>query len=1630
MSLNPVKAAESVREYYLRYLRTYFPLADAKLRESFESALADGEWLMRGPFLESTPPFQKGDSIAGLAEEGVLSSQFERLDDPQDFPIERLLYTHQEKAIRKVVLDQRNLVVSTGTGSGKTEAFIIPILNHLFRELEQGTLGAGVRALLLYPMNALANDQMKRLRRLLSRTQEITFGRYIGETPYTEKDAEEYFNRMFPGEERLPNELLSREEMQANPPHILLTNYAMLEYLLLRPKDHVFFDRSLYDTWSFIVLDEAHVYDGAKGTEIGLLLRRLRERVNGSMKGRLRCIATSATLGRGVKDYPRLAEFASRIFDEKFEWEEADNYRQDIITSDPLPLEGTDIIYPQVETTFYSSLDAALRENPRAIPDILRSCGIDSALIEECEKIIRPSNDDHAIDEPLLLYYILQHAPHVVELKRLLARQPLTIDEAAETVFPKLDQEKAREALVTLVDLTARAIGEERLLPARYHLFARAVEGVFIQFRPEKKVYLRRQAYIEDDGRSYPVFEAATCTNCGALFLVGKEIEEDGLDYLREADAYDTQDERGGEDFYYLSDELMVTILDEDEVVGEGGAESEELPAHLLCPSCGVISPEGAVSFTCSCADSDREALRLIRVGKGKRAKKFCPCCSAPANSVHRFVIGRDAACGVLATALYQVLSPSKRGIVPEISAIEFDEWLPSAASPDSRVEEGDGLLGGRQLLVFSDSRQDAAYFACYLGESYNRFLRRRLIVQALDAYGERISKEHWSIEDLAREIKILAEKATVFSPQLSPRSWDLETQKWLILELLRLERRNSLEELGLIFFELNLPRDFNAPAGFKDKWKLSEEEAIMLLTILLDTVRSSGAIDLPEGISPYDMDFSPRNRPGYFRLASSDSRKGVHSWLASEKRYSNKRFDFLNRLSEACTGSGNPELCEYTLKGIWKMLTDSTSLFRRDDRVVSKSSKDIGDAFQLSYFAWSPRPGKGKSGERWYRCSSCGRITHLNLRGLCPLTYRCQGRLLPCEPWVDLDSNHYYRLYHELEPLPMKVEEHTAQLTSRAAGELQQGFVEGKVNVLSCSTTFELGVDVGELEAVFLRNMPPQPSNYIQRAGRAGRRTASTAFALTYSQRRSHDLHYFKHPLKMMQGEISPPIFYLENEKISRRHVHATILSLFFNLNKDRFGDIKNFFLDTVEHSGPEEVREYVLERGEEILTILRRIMPEELHEELGFNDGSWIEAFVGIEQGNEGILTRMADEVRSDIERLEQIYDERTSKKQKADAILRLIDTLKGRGLIEKLSTFGVIPKYGFPVDVVELKLLSEQKQAERLELSRDLRIAIAEYAPGSEIVAGGRSWRSYGLKRVPGYEWETFNYAICSKCGLYQRYRVEEDIELLKCRGCEASLSEPGSGRNRGIFVIPKFGFVTSISEKPGSPGLFRPPRQHTTRVHFCSPETWEKQDTKAIQVGRHTIKVTDRPGSKLVVLNPTPFKICRICGYGESINARRSRQHRSPYGEECRGTLSFYHLGHEFMTDVASFELPRVFQPEEAWLSMLYALLEGAALAIGINRDDIDGCLYPHFGDRRNPALIVYDTVPGGAGHARRLAGDEETVSEAFREAKRVVEECECGLETSCYECLRNYRNQYYHTQLCRGSALELLELLGI
>lgn len=1614
--IHPLEATEKIRRDYIRYLRTIYFLRDENLRKQLWSALEQDNFLVKGPILEAAPPFQTARSIHELVNVGVLHQDFRQICS-EHLPWDRPLYLHQDQAIEKVVKQGRNVVIATGTGSGKTESFLMPVFDHLLRERQSVRLNEpGVRALLLYPMNALANDQLKRIRKVLANFPAITFGRYTGETPEDQSQAEARFHEQFPGEPLLPNELVSRERMRASPPHILMTNYAMLEYLLLRPKDTEFFDGETGRFWRFIVLDEVHTYDGAAGIEIAMLMRRLKDRVVTSTPGRIRYIATSATLGRGRNDYPAVAQFAEALFGETFEWLDADSARQDVV-------EGTREHRSQLGTPWgtgtqelYGKLVRSLEQNsllPTLASDALNA-GVPEKVVSAAEREARKGQDDaDAVNR--FLYHILSGDEYLHRLRSQLI-EPLQLSQN--------DSSGNANAVINLVELGVRARAnpdELSLIPARYHVFARALEGSFLclnESAPQHagegapRILLNRHEICPYCGAR--VFELATCSRCGTAYIVGREVQ-DGVRTLRHPPSA-RDDNPAGLDYFVLSANVQQPDEDEATAAGEqpeafGSTRTETI---RVCLKCGALSPEESGQI-CSCGRSAPFVL-LQKVEWEPGATERCVTCGVR-HSIHRFLTGQDAPVSVLATSLYQLLPPSE-----ELGMIE----LPGQ---------------GRKLLAFADSRQDAAFFAPYLEQTYQRILNRRIILKTL-LEDEDARKGDLRLEDLVPRVLRQTEAAGFFEISQSLDERRQKIRQWLIQEFIALDSRNGLEGLGLLHFKFVEPQ-WEPPAPLLSApWNLSLEEARSLIFLLLNTLRVQGIVTFPPNIDPRDTAFEPRNVE-LFVSEFADSEKRVLGWLP--KQGSNRRLDYLVRLLERRAGIAESEAKEKAtemLKGLWRYLSAPNSPWRT--LLFAETRPQVGVVYRLDYrlVEWKPILDESVP---VYRCNRCFNTSYFNIDDICP-TNGCDGALHLIDSGENAwQENHYRHLYQNLSPIPLHAEEHTAQWTSTIAGQIQEKFIRGQVNVLSCSTTFELGVDVGALQAVLMRNVPPTTANYIQRAGRAGRRTDSVAFALTFAQRRSHDLSYFNNPKRLVAGRIQPPVVNITNEKIVRRHMHSVFLAAFLRWAVDRhgrsFAKVGDFFAQRDSNvPATELLKDYVHLKPKALQEALERIVPSALKPISDIPQWGWLRQLTDV--SGDGILDKATQEVRNDLDLYARLEQEASSEKKYTQAAYfqRVSKTVQTRELLGFLASRNVLPKYGFPTDVVELRTQHiPQHEAQNIELDRDLRIAISEYAPGSEVVAAKRIWRGGGLYQMPGRTWQIFHYAICPECAHFHRSTTPL---AGVCRVCGANLT--GRGRQpHGRYIIPEFGFVASRETR--EVGTQRPQKIYATRVHFSeyAAENIGEQPTLEPIDALHTagLQVSQRYSryGKLAVVNPgilnSGFRVCSTCGWSTAVEpvapGRRPRQrseHRNPRTDgPCRGLIETFHLGHEFITDVLELRFTGTYAVSNdttTWLSTLYALLEGASGALGIARDDLDGTLYPYqFG--LAPALILFDNVPGGAGHVRRIA---EVLPAVIQEAWKRVANCECGQETSCYECLRNFYNQHYHDQIVRGSARDLLGLL--
>jgi len=1726
--IDPVKASDHIRETYLRYLITTFGLKETDLAKQFHKRAHESEGLFRGPILESTPKYKKGKSLFELItnKNSFLGQEFLNYglgikeQTIRDYlPLDRKLYLHQEKALKKTIGENRNVVIATGTGSGKTECFIYPIIDHLLKERAIGLLGPGVRALIVYPMNALANDQVYRLRKVLPPETGITFGRYTGQTAQNYYQGFESYKQENDNQIPQPNELFCRNQILGlapenkkdwphkdcdpfiGPPHILLTNFAMLEYLLMRPQDTPLFSCKAGSTWRFLVLDEAHVYSGALGTEIGFLIRRVKDRVCDSQEGKLLCIATSATIGAVDKESKKIvANSFENLFGERFD-------ESDIITGDIIPpeifLKDTPS-WGKGSNSFYRSLIDLIYNHTSSLPiflekikhEIISPASTNSSkgwpgetvLHKALNEMRNLNNINRAIE--VFLFYLLGGDERLRGLIKKLERYPIDLKKGAEVAWdedgPSLDKTTAQRSLIDLVDLASRARLEPEnapLLAARYHYFVRSLEGLSICLiqgdRDDgdwpKLLIGRHQQVPNAPGGPAVAFELRACGRCGQSFLHGYLMDDGRFVSYPQRIRLDDRLKQGEHLAINLNEviespededplrEEMPPVSAEDEDQENGGppvrtsATRMDRPRYM-CARCGFISDYNSEKCRFCFHHQDRVSNEWIEVRRIYPEKggvvKVCPACGGRkyfgGSIIRAFSPGDDAAGAVLTHSLMTSIPPTVEGEIPK--ALEYDK--PSGRfAARAVVKESMGILPGkRRLLAFSDSRQDAAYFASYLNRTADQILHRQLILKGI----KRLLRENpgtivFDCKDIINPIIIEAMEIELFGPSITEIEKKTEVSKWLTAELSSIQRRYGLEGVGLLKWELKYRQDFlnitkSYEEGLKKDYGLNASEFVTLLEIFLSELRKQNVLQPIYNTPIRDTYFWPRNRPYTIRRNHVHSALSIASWLPQSSR--NIRSDFLERLIIRMGLNVRRETLTRLMEDLWELSSINPDNLPIWEDVASVNTLwggkgKEGAVRRLRWESWIGTLKTGEDGKGIYKCNACGNLTHMSLKEICP-TYKCPGKLYPVNPDTEFKDNHYRYLY-ERDPIPITVSEHTAQITNQAGAERQRKFCDDKapLNVLSCSTTFELGVDVGQLHSVFMRNVPPTVANYVQRSGRAGRRLSAAAFVLTFCRNRPHDLGYFDVTDKLITGQILPPRIRIDNSRIARRHLHSVILSRFWRSfhpelfngpqNKKR-GIVQWFFFEPPE-TGAKLVYDWLQKKPKDLYEEITRIFPREIAKGLGFNSWRWAEELVSkpFNASDEvwwmGRLGIAQSELRSEYNEYIKLQKEKPKLYNLAEAQKRRI---RERQVLDFLASRNVLPKYGFPVDVVSLRIQSTDEWAQQIELDRDLRIALSEYAPGCTLVANGRVVKSYALEKIPGKAWPEYRFAICRNCGKFHRSEISESDIAFNCE-CGQSLESTDGAVLKGVFVEPSYGFRTQLNTDGQVPVEIKPQRTFSTRVYF-SHYNWAKEEPFFSEgspdkiTGIQIQKRYSRYGV-FVVLNPgrseRGFWLCPFCGYGDAVASGKPKSHKTPWGSPCNGKMRPVFLGHEFQGDVLElrFQGPALDKSDQGfWLSMTAALLVGAAKALDIERDDIDGTVLQFSGGGYR-SIVIFDNVPGGAGHVRRISTDLQKVMEA---AFTVADNCPgCSHDQSCNACLRNFRNQYAHDLLKRGPVAEAI-----
>lgn len=1636
--MNPIKLSRQLQDTLVSYLTTTFDVnrdgQESELAAFIKQSLSKPRALFAGPYLELTPPYKTAETLEDLATAGVVSPQLLQMQcfrQGRPLPIDAPLYTHQAAAIRKLCGEDRNLVVSSGTGSGKTECFLIPILNDLLIDPEPG-----VRAVLVYPLNALVNDQLDRLRVLLRGTG-ITFGRYTSELEQDSERArrqmEKEWREMDPAQRALfnqyplPNEIIGRDQIQEQGklPQILITNYAMLEYLLLRPQDNPLFTQG---RWRFIVLDEAHTYAGAQGIEVGLLMRRLKLRLRADL-GTMRCIATSATLTND--EAGDACRFAEALFGEEFTTDDVifGELDHDYV---PPAAPRRPAVSAYVHERFEDLIHNVRQEQWDSVDEIALLMH-EIGLIDAGELSLA---DQHT--PPQFLWELLRGNEDLANLRNLMAQkgQPVEVATVAEQLFhDRLPADQQQDALYHLIELAAMArpeVDKPSLLPARYHLFVRPPQGIWVCLNPAcsakkpenqwSKLFATPRETCDDC--EAPVYPLLVCRTCGQVYVrlqkVGKVFLADAAPQDHPQVHYVTW--RPIHENLALADEEEEED-DEDILVNRNEESILKQTEFRLCTAC---RQEVSANGRCGCATASKQVARLYLLTEERsvRKGKSAGTATVVVDTMHE--CGRCHSRALKGNEIATDITMDGRSPLAVLTRNLYRE-LPESPQPEIQNKAG----GGRKLISFYDSRQGAARFAAYMQDVVNQQAYRRIIVEAVTStatqtYCPDMEKVSEKCLEFALRYRVVNNDPGIPDATLPSDLRNLnQSQRERLMRHMRkqlfaeitteLRTRLSLETIGLVavqYYESERPPDF---ASLGIQLNLSSAEARALVEYLLDDLRRAKIVTLPDGVDRDDPIFG-RNKFSP-RVVRQDTRPNEIPWIGKTARQRRRQL-----VAKVLRHKGLPADDQNVMRVlglILDWLTGNTDIL---------DTSRPADGYQIRHDRLFFR-----ANAHWHRCDQCQRLSCRGDALPCPHVH-CRGTLRPVEK-LEWGNFHYDDLRQKL--IPLRVEEHTAQLDPVKGRDYQNKFKGGDINMLSCSTTFELGIDLGDLQAVVMNNIPPAVANYKQRAGRAGRRAGGTAFILAWASNQPHDQTYFRTPAEIIGGQVRVPFIDIQNKIMIQRHANAILLSEFLRhcaTQGGKYDKSAGAFFDAQTPGGAyfHSLRQWMVEQQERLLSLLRSYS-RAVNDTLEPRKSLELFEYQVQEKGNDNYQT-VADYykgVRREL--LQQLMNAMDGGNVSADESLIQKELARYKGLLERLqsedtidylSDRGVLPSYSFPLHVVELRIPYYLAASNELRLQRSLQMAIREYAPGQEVVADKRIWKSEGLDFF-GKEPQVFAYHICPKCNHLRLVETPGKALDQTNSPCPVCQTPPPRGKWPQHQYIQPDGFRAS-SDSGQAAGQYVDHQPNLMRSALVPRPIATHPVSQVLALGY------DRAGALLYVnegMNGGGFKICPRCG--KQIRANKCDGKLN--GKPCSGVIPHdvkYALGFKQDTDTLHMRFsstPHILLPEpdnlSFWLSLTYALLQGASRALQIERKDIEGLLFPEqSGAYWRQSIVLYDKVPGGAGHVKRIQDEIDKVLAA------AIEIVSCTCEKSCYRCLREFGNQYEHNLLDRGPVLVFLRAL--
>jgi len=1666
--LVPSALSGHVKENVISYLKTTFNIKNATFTKAFESHIRSDAGLFRGPFVDIKLPFK---------------SSTEPLNEVLDLRLQFPPFEHQVLAFKRITSkskDPQNTLVVTGTGSGKTECFLIPVLDHCIRQKAK----SGIKAIILYPMNALAYDQAGRLAELIHGYNElrgkVTAGIFVGED-----DSEEARTTV---KTMHPNKIIDdHKSLKENPPDILLTNYKMLDNLLMKPENARLWDGATGDDSSlqFLILDEMHTYDGAQGADVALLIRRLKAKLG--VKN-ITSIGTSATLSSDTDGTKILQTFAERLFGEKFEIEAI--IRESRKSVDEVFVHKiTENKIPDVSDDFFDKYQ-----------DINKYVHAQSKLWF-----------GEVLESKDLAQKVLTHGL-MRAIFDCLEGKPLPIDDLLNRLNERgieitLAQLNSFLALVTHSTQELEVNGKKVQVPlffSRVQLWIREMRRLLSNVDTKEPKFKWFDELKKDNKGHFipPVY----CEECGELGFVTLVKNDDFV--------WDVP--KIYEKYAEASQHIRYLFPWKDREMEFGDVVNKS--KLKLCSDCGFYEYDspGFIMHdkcpTCSHHWSYFENWHKI-TKETKRDKRQCPSCET-SNSLR--LLGSR---------------------VTTLSSIVNSQIFLSNLNPQY----------SKRLLVFSDSVQDASHRAGYFNARTYRFNLRTAIQSFLHSIKEDIQIEEMVTPFWNYWVEKLGEKKVVAT--FTPSDLRLMPEYELYMSGKSTDYKNIL--IDRIKWELYLEYSLKSQVGRTLEKTTSSAAYIAFETIkphlmeVFDNLKENHIHLRDSGLAAFEHYFIGIMERSLTRGAVGFEffkkyREKESAWELDKKTY-----PWISRLPKgSLNGSEVGALPKFISTNSDGPIFDFAGAVEQGDSWFSfwfkKNFGRISDKREIvqineEIFNHLVHKGilnviKAKNHFKNYGfepkhlfvtrsivslvCDECAHkivvpsneTTHYLGLG-CVITH-CKGNY----SGINKQPQKYYQeIYSSGDVERIFASEHTGLLSRKRREEIEVEFKEkdsskrrpDAINLLSCTPTLEMGIDIGDLSATVVGSLPPTASNYQQQIGRAGRKTGS-ALVVSIAQTRPRDLLYFRFPEELIAGNIQPPGCFLDAPDILKRQFFAFILDqnyglLFKGINKPKVSWLSEEVRKQNDDGFIKRMQYLLNSNGKQLLNSFQKEF-----ESKDVSDDTWRvirDEFISISSGEIPFLNKIKlivekfDHDKSNLDRLKSELREKLAEierkelsgasfsddekdafyelKKESASLTNQLDLIGARsGFFEFLTHHGFLPNYAFQEDNVELAAMIFDKSKEgksekpsvrfKETFDRPAKMGLRELAPFNTFYGGGFKLEINQIDVGNNTRTLIEDWRACRSCGFMRRVIEEENSS--GCPKCGDAMWADNGSRTKMLKFQKAIAIAESYNAQISDDSDDRQRQFFKVRSYFDIPNTarreaWAYNKSSDFVFGlefldnillreinfgsEELVKAEKIPvaGEEL----PAGFHICTSCGrvakpdakkgwdIKHTANCRYAKDTMSPDKKTKLPDEKPVLLYRELKSEGIRLLLP----VSEAEAEVRIASIK-AAVMLGFIKKFGGRPMHLEIGEQRfvesnedessKRFLVLFDSVPGGTGFLREL-WSKDSFFDVISKALGVLKACSCQNSPDldgCPRCILAGASQYDYPSISRKEGIRYLE----